>query len=82
MGLDADEGDEDAAAMEMELLNEGHAAGALAGQANGNSQASKKDTVKVRVFVNMDEDDDASPAINPNDTFKRENEKLPFFIDL
>jgi hypothetical protein len=30
----------------------------------------------------MDEDDDASPAINPNDTFKRENEKLPFFIDV
>ena len=31
MGLDADEGDEDAAAMEMELLNEGHATGALVG---------------------------------------------------
>ena len=30
----------------------------------------------------MDEDDDASKGINPNDIFKRENEKLPFFIDV
>ena len=36
----------------------------------------------MRVFVNMDEDDDGSKGINPNDIFKRENEKLPFFIDV
>jgi len=30
----------------------------------------------------MDEDDDGSKAIKPNDIFKRENLNIPFYVDV
>lgn len=36
----------------------------------------------MRVFINMDEDDDGSKGINPNDIFERENTNIPFYVDV
>ena len=66
--------------MEMDLLNNGEAS---TGQNTGkNGGKSKGNTLKVRVFINMDEDDDGSKGIKPNDIFERENTNIPFYVDV
>lgn len=65
--------------MEMEMLNNGAAA---TGQNTGGMGSKKADQIKVRVFINMDEDDDGKKGIKPNDIFKRENLNIPFYVDV
>ena len=36
----------------------------------------------MRVFINMDEDDDGSLDVKLNDMFLRENKELPFYVDV
>lgn len=36
----------------------------------------------MRVFINMDEDDDGSKGIKPNELFDREDPKMSPFVDL
>lgn len=81
MGFDADDAD-DAVAMELELLNGvGDDAGGIGGKggANGQMNASK---FKVRIFLNMDEEDDGSLGVDPVELFERTDENLPFYIDV
>ena len=47
-----------------------------------NAALLKSDKFKVRVFINMDEDDDGAKGIKPNDLFQREDPKLPHFADV
>lgn len=61
--------------MEMDLLN------ADGGVGDG-SKGKKSAKFQIRVFINMDEDDDGKKGIKPNDMFKRENLAIPFYVDL
>ena len=81
LGFDADDA-EDAVAMEMELLNNGQAPTAAANGGKGNGKGNKTDKFSVRVFINMDEDDDGSKGIKPNDIFERENTNIPYYVDV
>ena len=76
LGLDAD----DAVAMELDLLNNGQA-----NAQNGTSKAGTSKLMKVRIFINMDEDDTGNQnkeKINPKDIFKRDDPKLSFYVDV
>ena len=66
--------------MELDFLNNAEATG---GMDNGGAGATRKtDKFQVRVFINMDEDDDGSLDVKPNDMFQRENQDLPFYVDV
>lgn len=86
LGFDAEDADGDAVAMELELLNNGGNPDQLAPMSNGKlaqqpiNMSSQK--FKVRVFINMDEDDDGKLGISPSDLFLRVDESLPFYIDV
>ena len=86
LGFDAEDADGDAVALELELLNNGGNTGELAHMSNGNpgpaglNMTSQK--FKVRIFLNMDEDDDGKLGMAPSDLFIRVDETLPFFIDV
>ena len=73
-------------ALELELLNNGGNAGELAHMSNGNPGPAglniTSQKFKVRVFLNMDEDDDGKLGMPPSDLFVRVDETLPFFIDV
>lgn len=38
--------------------------------------------MKIRVFINFDEDDDNDHAIDLNDLFKRVDETMPYYVDI
>lgn len=58
-------------AMEMDML-EGNVAG----------EAAKDTKIKVRMYINMDEDDNNEKGVNINDQFKRSDMDKPFFVDV
>ena len=45
-------------------------------------EEAKETKIKVRVFINFDEDDDNKYNIDLNDLFKREDASLPFYVDV
>ena len=45
-------------------------------------EEAKETKIKVRVFINFDEDDDNKYKIDLNDLFKREDASLPFYVDV
>jgi hypothetical protein len=71
MGLEEDNQMDELTAMEMDML-EGNAAG----------EAAQDTKIKIRVFINMDEDDKNEKEINLNDMFNRTDLKMPFFVDV
>lgn len=70
--------------MELDLLNNGGGADADGGAGSGGrpGQTASSSKFKVRIFLNMDEEDDGSLGIDPGELFERTEENLPFYIDL
>lgn len=48
----------------------------------GGEQKAKDSKIKIKVFINMDEDDDNKHGLDLNDLFKREDTALPFYVDI
>ena len=71
MGLEEDNQMDELTAMEMDML-EGNVAG----------EAAQDSNIKIRVFINLDEDDKNDKKINLNDMFSRTDLKMPFFVDV
>lgn len=86
LGFDAEDADGDAVALELELLNNGGNPDELGPMTNGNPGQSglnmTSQKFKVRIFLNMDEDDDGKLGISPSELFIRVDESLPFYIDV
>ena len=70
MGLEEDQVDE-LTAMELEMLQ-----GNVAGEAPIDTK------IKIRVFINMDEDDNNQKNIDLNHIFKRTDLEKPFYVDV
>lgn len=70
--------------MELDLLNNGGGAEADGGVGRGgrHGQTASSSKFKVRIFLNMDEEDDGSLGIDPGELFERTEENLPFYIDV
>ena len=71
--------------MELDILNNGGGINADGGNGkDGNSgQAATSQKFRIRIFINMDEDDDKSIGFsNPSDLFERTDDSLPFYIDV
>ena len=45
-------------------------------------EEAKESKIKIRVFINFDEDDDNKYNIDLNDLFKREDTTLPYYVDV
>lgn len=45
-------------------------------------EEAKDSKIKIRVFINFDEDDDNKYDINLNELFKREDLTLPYYVDV
>lgn len=71
LGLAEDEPEDELTAMEREIAQ---------GNVEGETQQDAK--IKIRVFINMDEDDDNALNINLNDLFERTDLEKPFFVDV
>ena len=71
MGLEEDNQMDELTAMEMDML-EGNVAG----------EAAQDAKIKIRVFINLDEDDKNDKEINLNEMFNRTDLKMPFFVDV
>jgi len=48
----------------------------------GGEQKAKDSKIKIKVFINMDEDDDNKHGLDLNDLFKREDTTMPFYVDI
>jgi hypothetical protein len=48
----------------------------------GGEQKAKDSKIKIKVFINMDEDDDNKHGLDLNDLFKREDTAMPFYVDI
>ena len=48
----------------------------------GGEQKAKDSKIKIKVFINMDEDDDNKHGLDLNDLFKREDTAMPFYVDV
>ena len=48
----------------------------------GGEQKAKDSKIKIKVFINMDEDDDNKHGLDLNDLFKREDTTMPFYVDV
>jgi hypothetical protein len=71
MGLEEDNQMDELTAMEMDML-----------EGNVTGEAAQDTKIKIRVFINMDEDDKNDKEINLNDMFTRTDLKMPFFVDV
>lgn len=69
MGL---EEEDDVTAMEMDLMNNG----------DFGTSDSNKNKLKIRLFINMDDNDKGNQKINVDDIFKRKDKDFPFYIDV
>lgn len=45
-------------------------------------EEAKDSKIKIRVFINFDEDDDNKYNIDLNDLFKRVDKTLPYYVDV
>jgi hypothetical protein len=71
MGIDDDNQVDELTAMEMEMM-----------KGNIDSDAIQDTKIKIRVFINMDEDDDNELGIDLNNLFQRNDQDKPFYVDV
>jgi len=48
----------------------------------GAAEEAKDTTIKIRVFICMDEDDDNKHGVDLNDLFKRIDTSMPYYVDV
>lgn len=71
MGLEEEGAVDELTAMEMEIAG-----------ANPDGEPVQDSKVKIRVFINFDEDDKNDHGIDLNELFQRRDETKPYFIDV